>query len=35
VLLVVMGVVLFALMGMLERALMPWQEPETPVPLTS
>ena len=35
VLLVVMGVVLFALMEIIERVLMPWQEPETPAPLTS
>jgi len=34
-LLVVMGVVLFALMEILERVLMPWQEPQTPAPLTS
>ncbi len=35
VLLVVMGIVLFALMEILERVLMPWQEPETPAPITS
>jgi NitT/TauT family transport system permease protein len=35
VLLVVMGVVLFALMAVLERVLMPWQEPATPTPITS
>ena len=35
VLLVVMGVVLFVLMEVVERLLMPWQEPEKPVPVTS
>ena len=35
VLLVVMGVALFALMELLERLLMPWQEPETPAPVTA
>ncbi len=35
VLLVVMGVALFGLMAILERVLMPWQEPEKPLPITS
>ena len=35
VLLVVMGVVLFALMEVIERVLMPWQEPQRPPPVTA
>ena len=35
VLLVVMGVVLFALMEVIERVLMPWQEPQRPLPVTA
>ncbi|MEO6982469.1 MAG: ABC transporter permease [Edaphobacter sp.] len=34
-LLVAMGVVLFALMEIIERVLIPWQEPETPGPVIS